>query len=198
MYRCASCGKENPATYDFCLGCGAAAPAREPEPTQHRSAGQLVCRACGSMNWPQTTFCVSCAQRLVVDSVPVAPAATFRDFAPRLAYALYIAHQQLTTRRDHTAHVAILAGGILAVARAIQGRVAPSLAVLGEAGSLAIRDGAFAQDDPLVVSHSQIADLCRHYGGPTYPRDDAGLAAASVDPDLAGRAQALADALRTR
>ncbi len=124
---------------------------------------------------------------------PAASGPTFRDFAPRLAFALFTAHQHVTTRPDHHAHVAIIAGSILAVARAIQSRIAPSHAVMGDAGSLAIRDGGFAQDDPLVVAYGQIFEFCRQHA-----RDDAGLAAAAADADLAARAQALADALRMR
>ena len=209
MYRCSQCGKNNDAVYKFCLGCGASAPhqQREPEPTPHAwpgAAGQLRCGACGTMNAPGNAFCSSCAHKFervpAAAGMPGAPAAnaamagpTYREFAPRLAFALYTAHQQVTTRPDHHAHVAIIAGSILAVARAIQSRIAPSHAVMGDAGSIAIRDGAFAQDDPLVAAFGQVSEFCRQHA-----HDDAGLAMAAADPELAGRAQALADALRMR
>ncbi len=212
MYRCSQCGQDNQATYKFCLGCGASAPhgTREPEPTPHAwpgaagggGGGQQRCGACGTMNSPANAFCSSCAHKFE-RAVPGGMQAqagqagqagqTFRDFAPRLAFALFTAHQHVTTRPDHHAHVAIIAGSILAVARTIQSRVAPTPAVMGDAGAIAIRDGAFAQDDPIVVAYGQVLEFCRQHA-----HDDAGLAASAADPELAGRAQALADALRMR
>ena len=80
----------------------------------------------------------------------------------------------------------------------LQSGVAPNPTVLGEAAGIAIRDGGFVNEDPLVIAYGQIHDFSRRYGDATYPRDDGGLATAAKDPELAGRAQALADSLRAR
>lgn len=198
MVRCKSCGKDNEDRYAFCLGCGAAASPRmrEPERGAEPGAGGVMCPYCAAMNAPNFVFCSKCANRLDGRQASPEGATTFRDFAPRLAYALYIAHQQVTTRPDRRAHVAIIAGAILAAARCIQTRSAPSPAAIGGAPDLAITDGGFAPQDPLVVAYGQVAELFRAYGQSHHPRDDAGLSTASADPELAGRAQALADALR--
>ncbi len=199
MYRCGKCGKDNQDHYQFCLGCGEGASseprARRPERSQEPNPGDIQCSACGVYNSPNYAFCLSCASALQSSQTS---ATTFRDFAPRIAYALYIAHQQVTTRPDHHAHVAIIAGAILAAARSLQSGVAPGPTVLGQAAAIAIRDGGLVNEDPLVIAYGQIYDFSQRYGHPTHPRDDAGLAAAANDPELAGRAQALADALRAR
>lgn len=125
MYRCQKCGKDNQDVYKFCLGCGAHAPERRP---REPNPGEVPCPSCGLPNPAQLRFCQGCGGGLAASA---AGATTFRDFAPRIVYALYIAHQQVTTRPDHQAHVAIIAGAILAAARSMQTGVTPSIAVLG-------------------------------------------------------------------
>jgi len=152
-------------------------------------SGSMRCPACGAVNSARNVFCLGCARKL--EHGPSGHGV--RDFLPQLAQALYAAQQSVSTGTRQHAHVAIIAGSILAVARSIQNRVSPSVAVLGEAPLIAMRDGGFAQNDPLVVAFGHVADFCRNH-----PRDDAALAAAAVDPELSARAQSLADTLRAR
>lgn len=88
MTRCERCGADIPPAGQFCIECGAPAPALAatgPTERLHEYAGGTVCASCGTRNPAGADFCVMCGRGLSARPVADPPP---RPQAPALPQPL--------------------------------------------------------------------------------------------------------------